>query len=265
MVLNYSIQQACNNKQVLKTIIGIDHFHFASSVAKIQAAEVSGATYIDIAANTEILSEVKSLVSLPVCVSSMCVQELEDCYYAGADMLELGNFDIFYAKNISLTDVHIIAMVKQLKYKVPEASICVTIPNILDLDQQIILAQRLQDLDIDMIQTEGCLSKQVNTSYTSNIIKIASATLGHAAILSNNVSIPVIASSGISPLTAPLAISCGGAGVGIGSFFNKFQSVQDLSHEIKEVLHALQLASYSNHSMKNSILNLDTSSILSKI
>nr|YP_009315502.1 Hypothetical protein ycf23 [Liagora brachyclada]SCW24160.1 Hypothetical protein ycf23 [Liagora brachyclada] len=265
MVLNYSIQKACNKKQVLKTIIGIDNFHFSSAIEKIKAAEVGGSTYIDIAANVNILLEVKSLVSLPVCVSSICIQELEQCYNAGADMLELGNFDIFYDRNISLTETNIIAMARQLKHRLPEASICVTIPHILNINQQIILAKSLEDIGIDMIQTEGLISKQTNTSCTSSLLSKASATLGHSAVLSNNVTIPVIASSGISPLTAPVAIACGAAGVGIGSFFNNFQALKELSQEIKETAHMIQLASFLNYSANSSTLSVDRSSILSKV
>nr|YP_009314069.1 Hypothetical protein ycf23 [Izziella formosana]SCW22323.1 Hypothetical protein ycf23 [Izziella formosana] len=265
MVLSYSIGQACNKKQVLKTIIGIDNFKFSNSVDKIKAAEISGATYLDIAANTQILLEVKALSSVPVCVSSICIKELEDCYYAGADMLELGNFDVFYTKNIYLTDTHIIRMTRQLKKKLPEASICVTIPHIFNLKKQITLAKRLQDLGIDMIQTEGGLSKHVNTSYTSDILSKASATLGNTAILSRSVTLPVIASSGISSLTAPIAISCGAAGVGVGSFFNNFQSTKELSKQIKEIVHSMQSADCSRFSVSSSTLTVDTHPVLSKV
>ncbi len=265
MALHYSIDKACSEKQVIKTIIGIDNFNFVNSIEKIKAAEIAGSTYIDIAANVDILLEAKSFVSLPICVSSICVQELVNCHKAGADMLEIGNFDIFYGRHIHLTGEDIFSIVKELIYQLPQASICVTIPHCLSIHQQIILAKRLKNLGIDMIQTEGWSSKKMDLLDLSDMITIASSTLGNALALSNAVDIPVIASSGISSLTAPIAISCGAIGVGIGSFFNYFDSTLELSKEISETLNIMKLNGYSKCNIQNYVLQKDSLSILNSI
>nr|YP_009315095.1 Hypothetical protein ycf23 [Titanophycus setchellii]SCW23550.1 Hypothetical protein ycf23 [Titanophycus setchellii] len=265
MALPYSIQQACDNKKILKTIIGIDNFNIMNSIEKVKAAEISGATYIDIAANIDILLELKACVSLPICVSSICTQELIKSYKAGADMLEIGNFDIFYGKHIALSEKHILSMVRELKYSVPDASICVTIPHIFNINQQITLTQKLCQLGVDMIQTEGIVSKQVSIVDVADIIKLSSSTLGSASILSNVVNTPVIASSGINPLTAPIAISCGAVGVGIGSFLNYFDSSLEISKEIDEIINAMKLNVCSERKTKNYVLEKDLCSLLSKV
>nr|YP_009312843.1 Hypothetical protein ycf23 [Helminthora furcellata]SCW21097.1 Hypothetical protein ycf23 [Helminthora furcellata]SCW23957.1 Hypothetical protein ycf23 [Helminthora furcellata] len=262
MPLHDCIKKACNRKQVLKTIIGIDNFNISNSIDKIEAADIAGSTYIDIAANIDLLKEIKSVASLPVCVSSISMQELHNCYNAGADMLEVGNFDIFYRKHIYLSSQEVFAMAKDLKYRVPNASICVTIPHILTIERQLLLAQRLEDIGVDMVQTEGCATKAMNLSSISYSIKSASATLASASVLSAGLTIPVIASSGISSLTAPMAISCGAAGVGIGSFFNTFQSNLELSKEIYETINSIKANYYSEQALTNYIFRKDAKDLL---
>nr|YP_009314685.1 Hypothetical protein ycf23 [Neoizziella asiatica]SCW23140.1 Hypothetical protein ycf23 [Neoizziella asiatica] len=265
MTLHYSIQEACAKKQVIKTIIGIDNFSFVNSIDKIKAAEIAGSTYIDIAANVDMLLEAKLFVSLPICVSSICVQELLACSKAGADMLEIGNFDSFYNKKITLTSQDILAMVQELKYRDPEVSICVTIPHVLSIEQQIGLAKQLDKLGIDMIQTEGWSSKQADLVDISDVIRVASATVGNVLALADAVDIPVVASSGISSLTAPMAISCGAAGVGVGSFFNYFGSGLELSKEINEMKNTMKLNAYSRYNMQKYLLEKDRLNALSKV
>jgi len=48
--------------------------------------------------------------------------------------------------------------------------------------------------------------------------------VGGWAAISRAVSIPVMAASGISAVTAPLALAAGAAGVGVGSAVNKLNS-----------------------------------------
>nr|YP_009313662.1 Hypothetical protein ycf23 [Helminthocladia australis]SCW21916.1 Hypothetical protein ycf23 [Helminthocladia australis] len=245
MALHGLINEACHEKRLLKTIIGINNFSINTFSDKIKAAEVGGSTYLDIAANTDLLKEIKTMASIPVCVSSISVRELEACYDAGADMLELGNFDIFYAKNITFTPEQIIATVKKLRFRVPNASLCVTIPHTLDLYDQLSLAQHLEQLGVDMLQTEGNTSKSNTMSNLLDAVNCASATLSSTVVLSNYINIPIIASSGISSLTAPLAISCGACGVGVGSFFREFSTSLELCKEVSEMRYAMQV----NHSL----------------
>nr|YP_009313046.1 Hypothetical protein ycf23 [Dermonema virens]SCW21300.1 Hypothetical protein ycf23 [Dermonema virens] len=251
-MLNKSLAIACQEKRFLKAILGIDNFQIGEFVGNLKAFEVGGATCLDIGANTDLLQEVKKIVSIPICVSSISVSELEKCYYAGADVLELGNFDIFYSKNIHFTSQQIIATTKKLRERLPSACVCITIPHILSLNEQLLLAQELERLGVDMLQTEGSFSKLAKKSNLLNTFYNASATLSSTMVLSERIGIPIIASSGINPLTAPLAILSGASGVGIGSYFRDFSVPLDVSKEVSEVKYAMQANHVlSNHSQKH--------------
>nr|YP_009314480.1 Hypothetical protein ycf23 [Liagoropsis maxima]SCW22734.1 Hypothetical protein ycf23 [Liagoropsis maxima] len=268
MVLNNIIYKACKQKRALKSIIGIGNFKLADIVPKLKASEVAGATYVDIAASEQIVYELKNITSLPLCVSSIDIDELVSCYHAGADMLEVGNFDIFYNQDINFSQKQIIDLTKELISKVPNASICVTIPHKLKMMEQLALGQRLEKLGVDMIQTEGISSKLNSNIGLCGSMQSASATLSSTAILSTYLNIPIICSSGMNSLNAPIAISCGASAVGVGSFFNNFTSLLDLSKEINSMVYSMENTQYLHYAIEDSSLhyaNVDTSNILCQI
>lgn len=240
MALYYQIKEACKNKTLLKVIIGLDNFNLGDTVRKVQSAERAGATYVDIAANVQILREVKSISSIPICVSSINIDELIACFFAGADILEVGNFDIFHTKGLNFSKEQIFNLAKDLRVKLPEACICVTIPHKLSLNDQILLAIQLEKIPIDLIQTEG-YSSHNNQSENHLLYSIsnASSSLSSTYVFSKYISIPIISSSGINPLTAPIAISYGASGVGIGSFFNLSSSSFLRSKNIGSVVYSI--------------------------
>lgn len=239
MALHPKIDQALQNRQVLKVIIGLSNFNVQDIIAKVQAAETGGATYIDIAANLEIIKEIKKISKIPICVSSIDVDELSQCFIEGADILEIGNFDIFYDKNIFFTAKQIIDLTIELQGKAPDASICVTIPHFLNIREQILLAKQLQDLGITMIQTEGLRSKRYSSSYLLNSIYNASASLSSTYIFAKYTNIPIISSSGLNILTSPIALAYGASGVGIGSFFDSANTVLDMTIRVKNVVDSM--------------------------
>ena len=255
MALHYKLQEACQNKQILKVIIGLDNFNLVDVVSKVQAAERAGATYVDIAANIEILQEVKAISSLPICVSSIDIEELVSCYKAGADILEVGNFDIFYHKDITLSKIQVFNLAAELKHRVSEASICVTIPHKLDLTEQINLAQMLDTLSIDFIQTEGISSKVHLDNHLVHSVQNASAALSSTYVFTKYTPTPIISSSGINALTAPIAISYGAVGVGIGSFFNSCSSPLLRSKDIGSLVYSIQNSLSLNYNMANFSIN----------
>nr|YP_009313866.1 Hypothetical protein ycf23 [Hommersandiophycus borowitzkae]SCW22120.1 Hypothetical protein ycf23 [Hommersandiophycus borowitzkae] len=266
MVLHDIINEACDNRNLLKVIIGIDNFNLLKSIPTIKAAEIGEASYVDIAANIDFVVTLKSLLTIPVCVSSICIRELEACYLAGADILEIGNFDVFYRKNIYLTPRQIFNMSRELKLRLPHVPLCVTIPHNLNFHNQLVLGRNLQDIGVDMVQTEGVSSKLIDVSNVSQALKYASATLCSTSVLSNMLKIPVMSSSGITPLTAPIAISCGASGIGMGSFFNTNQSALDLSKEVSEIMYSLKKKTDpSIHCLHNYELAKDSRSILSDL
>jgi len=240
MVLHYKLQEACQSKKILKVIIGLDNFNVEDTIAKVQAAEIAGGTYVDIAANIDILQEVKAVSSLPICVSSIHIDELVACHEAGADILEIGNFDIFYGRGIQLSQSEVFYLAAELKYRLPEAAICVTIPHQLNVKDQIQLVQMLDGLSIDLIQTEGISSQRYYGNHFVQSVSNASAALSNTYTFAKYTKTPIISSSGLNPLTAPIAISYGAAGVGIGSFLNSCSSSLLRSKQINSLVHLIR-------------------------
>lgn len=77
------------------------------------------------------------------------------CVAAGADMLELGNFDAFYAAGLRLTSLDILDMTQRTQALHPSLPLSVTVPHWLQMEEQAQLAHSLQGLGVDVIQTEG--------------------------------------------------------------------------------------------------------------
>jgi len=73
----------------------------------------------------------------------------------------------------------------------------------------------------DIIQTEGGTSSTPRSAGTLGLIEKASPTLAAAYEISRAVSVPVLCASGLSNVTAPMAIAAGARGVGVGSAINR--------------------------------------------
>nr|YP_010904227.1 hypothetical protein REQ04_pgp149 [Catenella fusiformis]WCH57478.1 hypothetical protein [Catenella fusiformis] len=235
--------------RVVKVITGLSNFNVNDVINKVKAAEIAGADYVDIAADPNLVSLMKSLTSIPICVSSINPRDLYKCVLAGADIVEIGNFDIFYSKKIYFSSKQIIKIAQEVRNLLSDTYICVTIPNNLLLKQQVKLAVSLQDIGINCVQTEGLSTKNciVNRekNFISNTIYKSSATLSSTYSVANSINIPLITASGISAMSAPIAISYGASGVGIGSVLNSLQSVYGMSNYIKEIIASISY--FNNH------------------
>ena len=232
-LFNTKLSRAFSVKQVIKVIAGLDNTNIQSIIKLANLAELAGCTYIDIIANPKIVSIVKALVNIPVCVSSISPIELYNCVQAGADFVELGNFDIFYKKNINFTSQTILDLALETRDLIRNRDICVTVPHHLNLLDQMILAQNLEIIGINIIQTEGCTNKESITQYTLDKLLIstnlAASTLSSTYAISKSVNIPVITSSNMNVLSSPMALFYGASGIGIGSFFkNKNDTMERL-------------------------------------
>nr|YP_010865321.1 hypothetical protein QQR83_pgp053 [Campylaephora boydenii]WGT74086.1 hypothetical protein [Campylaephora boydenii] len=249
-LFNQQLDNLFNNKKVVKIISGIDNLNINNVVQYIQACEIGKATYVDIAANPEIVHFIKQITNLPVCVSSINIKALYDSVLAGADLVEIGNFDVFYKQGIILSPQQIVNISKQIRVLLPNTDICVTIPHTFNLNEQIELALRLEDIGINIVQTEGNMSKLISSNlskltisqdYLFYSILQTSAALSSVYFLSNVVNIPVIASSGINSLTAPIAFAYGASGIGIRSEVSKFNSINKMSCRIHEIIQSLDI------------------------
>jgi DhnA family fructose-bisphosphate aldolase class Ia len=94
----------------------------------------------------------------------------------------------------------------------------------------------------DIIQTEGGTSSNPIHSGTLGLIEKAAPTLAAAYEIARAVSVPVLCASGISNVTAPLAIAAGASGVGVGSAINQLNSEIAMIAAVRSLVEALATA-----------------------
>lgn len=209
------------SNQVLKVISGLNNFDRDRVAAVVRAADRGGATFIDIAADPSLVQMARQLTTLPICVSAVDPQLFVAAVAAGADAIEIGNFDSFYAQGIRFEADEVLALTHATRALLPDITLSVTVPHILTLDKQVELAQALVAAGADIIQTEGGTSSAPSHPGTLGLIEKAAPTLAAAYEISRAVTVPVLCASGLSSVTAPLATAAGAAGIGVGSAINK--------------------------------------------
>ncbi|WP_445638214.1 DUF561 domain-containing protein [Nostoc sp. DSM 114161] len=242
MTMHSTLQRAFANRCVLKVISGLNNFDTASVAATVKAAEFGGATFVDIAADSSLVQLAKSLTNLPICVSAVEPEKFVQAVAAGADLIEIGNFDSFYAQGRRFEAEEVLALTKQTRALLPEITLSVTVPHILELDRQVQLAEELVKAGADIIQTEGGTSSNPVHPGTLGLIEKAAPTLAAAYEISRAVTVPVLCASGISSVTAPLAIAAGAAGVGVGSAINQLNSEVAMIAAVRGLVEALATA-----------------------
>jgi Protein of unknown function (DUF561) len=235
----YSIQRAFANRQALKVISGLNNFDADRTAAIVKAADLGGATFVDIAADPALVQLAKSLTNLPICVSAVEPDKFVQAVAAGADLIEIGNFDSFYAQGRRFEAEEVLALTRETRALLPEITLSVTVPHILTLDKQVHLAEELVKAGADIIQTEGGTSSQPTHPGTLGLIEKAAPTLAAAYEISRVVSVPVLCASGISNVTVPLAIASGAAGVGVGSAINQLNSEIAMIAAVRGLVEAL--------------------------
>ncbi|KAG2689053.1 hypothetical protein I3843_09G121600 [Carya illinoinensis] len=234
-------------RRALKIISGLQNFNRDNVALVVTAAEKGGATHVDIACDPELVKLAISLTSLPVCVSSVDPSAFPAAVEAGALMVEIGNYDSFYEMGVVFSPEKILNLTKETKSILPSVTLSVTVPHTLSLPDQVKLAEMLEQEGVDIIQTEGGKSSKPSKSGVLGLIEKATPTLAAAYSISRAVKIPVMCSSGLSSVTAPMAITAGAAGVGVGSAVNKLNDVVAMIAEVRSITNSLR-ASAGRHS-----------------
>ncbi len=251
-LFNKQLSIAFHLKSVIKIIVGLNNKDIKNIIQIAKAAELTKITYLDIIANPKIVALLKSMIDLPICVSSIDPLELYNCVLMGADIVELGNFDIFYKDNIFFNEQEILALAIETKKLIPNNDICVTIPHHLSLSKQINLAKNLNNLSINIIQTEGyCSKKQLSININDNIYNAtykAASSLSSTYAIAPYINIPIVSSSGLNYLSSAIAIFYGASGVGMCSSLQKYTNIYDILHYLRQIL-------YVNYSLYNDNLN----------
>ena len=235
-----NFQTALNNGCALKIISGLTNLNQRNVTDVVQAAQQGGATFVDIAADATLVRLVRSLIQLPICVSAVDPQKFVSAVEAGADLIEIGNFDAFYAQGRRFEAPEVLALTKETRSLLPAITLSVTVPHILALDEQVALAEALVEAGADIIQTEGGTSSAPAHSGTLGLIEKAAPTLAAAHAISHAISVPVLCASGISDITAPMALAAGAAGVGVGSAVHKLNEPLAMVAVVRSLVESMQ-------------------------
>lgn len=238
--MHTTLQTAFDQGQALKIISGLTNRDHNRVAAVVRAADQGGATYLDIAADADLVRMARQLTQLPICVSAVEPEAFLAPVAAGADLIEIGNFDAFYAEGRRFEAAEVLALTRRTRALLPHMTLSVTVPHILTLDQQGQLAEDLVEIGADIIQTEGGTSSRPTHGGTLGLIEKAAPTLAAAREISRTVSVPVLCASGLSDVTAPMAIAAGAAGIGVGSAVNKLHSELAMVVVVRQLAAALQ-------------------------
>lgn len=243
MTLHPLLKTAIDRKTALKIISGLTNFDADRVCAIVKAADRGGATFVDIAASASLVRQVRQLTHLPICVSAVEPERFVAAVDAGADLIEIGNFDAFYAQGRRFEAAEVLELTRQTRALLPTITLSVTVPHILELDRQVQLAEALVRAGADIIQTEGGTSSSPTHAGTLGLIEKAAPTLAAAYEIARAVDLPVLCASGLSSVTAPLAIAAGASGVGVGSAVSQLNSEVAMVAAVRSLVEALDRAS----------------------
>lgn len=240
MINQPQLQKAFEQGKALKVISGLNNFDLSRVAAVVKAASAGGATFVDIAADANLIRAVRQLTNLPICVSAVEPEKFVMAVNAGADLIEIGNFDCFYAQGRRFEAPEVLDLTEKTRSLLPHVTLSVTVPHILALDEQVELAEALVKAGADIIQTEGGTSSKPAHGGTLGLIEKAAPTLAAAHAISRAVDVPVMCASGLSNVTVPMAIAAGASGVGIGSAINQLNDEVAMVAVVRSLVEALE-------------------------
>ena len=244
-LLRTRFQTAVEARQAVKVIAGINNFETASVLQVVEAANQTHCAAVDVAADPSLVSAVKAHSTSFVFASSIQPQALVAAVQAGADGVEIGNYDALYEEGLFLTadEVYFLAQdtVKRFQGGV---LISVTIPGHLAPDSQLALADRLEALRVDFIQTEGA-SRMLSAEPQIKVLTTeekATVSVANTQLLAKAVSTPIMSASGLHAKNVAQAIQAGASVVGIGSAVNKLTALDAQVNQLKAIQTAITAA-----------------------
>lgn len=242
-----SLRTALAGRCALKVIAGLTNFDPASVERISRAAGRGGADLIDVACDPALVRLAAEVSGLPICVSAVDPELFPAAVEAGAALVEIGNYDAFYPLGRIFDAAEVLELTRRTRQLLPEVVLSVTVPHVLPLDQQEQLAIDLVAAGADIIQTEGGTSARPFSAGSLGLIEKAAPTLAAAhsisrALQAAAVQAPVLCASGLSAVTAPMALAAGAAGVGVGSAINKLNDELAMVAVVRGLREALGVA-----------------------
>lgn len=227
-------------KKAVKIIAGIDNFDLDNVKKVVIAAQMANGSAVDVSADKDVIEIAKANTQLPIFVSSIDASLLSQAMEWGADAIEIGNYDALYKKGERISAEQILDIVSKTLALVEEDTfISVTVPAHIEISEQIELAKKLEELNINLIQTEGAATTRVNSDGARGLLETALASISNTMELARNVKTPVMCASGITPATAALAFAAGASAIGVGSCINKLDSQISMIATAKLVVEAV--------------------------
>jgi len=154
--------------------------------------------------------------------------------------LEIGNYDKLYADGLRISAKEVLNITRKTLELVGEGiMLSVTVPGHIDIREQIKLAQDLELMGINLIQTEGAAIANAESSGARGLLEKAHISISNTIELVRNVDIPVMTASGITVTTAALAIAAGASAIGIGSCVNKLNSTIEMIAVIRSIVQSV--------------------------
>lgn len=232
-----TLNAALRERRLLKVIAGIENFDRNNVMAIARAAELGGAQAVDIAADPALVREVKAETNLIVFVSSVEPAKLIAAAEAGADVLELGNYDALYLRNVHPTKEEILGWAREVKAAVANVPLCVTVSGRLSLAEQLDLATSLQAMGVEILQTEGQVGPEGNDAFTA--LSGAVSALANTAEIRKVVELPLLLAGGFNHVSAPFAIAAGADALGVGKAVARHESVDAMTEATRAIVSAM--------------------------
>lgn len=239
-----AFRAAVEARRAVKIIAGIANFDLANVLSVVKAAHAGGAHAVDVAARADIVRAVREQTDRVVFASSVDPQQLAEAVENGADAVELGNFDALYAQGQFLDAETVLGLAEETVRLIGgRALISVTVPGYLAPEHQANLAQRLQALKVDLIQTEGAVrvfgEDRVQPLEADEKLAL---TLANTRLLVKATDIPVMTATALTADNLQAAFEAGASVVGVGTYVNAAPEAEMLSRVEGVVRHCRELA-----------------------
>ena len=238
-IMNF--KEALSEKRAVKIIAGINNFNIENVRNVVSSAIQGGAHAVDICFNKEIFDMTREMTmssNIAIFVSSVVPQELATAAEWGADAIELGNFDALYreGRRFSSHDVLNLVVETQRLLNGKDVFFSVTIPGHISVAEQIELAHKLENMNINLIQTEGSATVDTQKTGALGLLETAQVSIANTMELTSNIEIPVMTASGISVKTAPMAFAAGASAIGVGSAVNRCENIISMIATVKSLV-----------------------------
>lgn len=231
-----------DEKRLLKVIAGINNYDLNKVRKIVHSAQIAGADLVDICDDENIIEEMQNCFDINLCVSSVDTNKLKRADLLGVAMLELGNYEALHKEGIFYSAQEVLEMAQEIMAFEPKALVSITVPGHLEVKEQVELAESLEQLGVDLIQTEGASLVETKASAALGQIEKVKLTLANTIEISrvlNNTFL--MTASGITPDTAKLAIASGANGIGVGQYVNKLESELEMIAATKALLEAIDV------------------------